>query len=129
MTHKDPAIIKKINRLLRANAKPVQQEWLKGMAESAASFMTMQSRWIQMMPEAPEFDWRVAAAFAYGVWDSITQKLDSDEFTASLILFAAKWMNTDKPSTIEETTKAMLQFGSDDVYKDTVISGGRSFQI
>jgi hypothetical protein len=111
------------------NENAIQQGWLQGMAESAASFMTMQGRWIQMMPEAPEFDGPVAAAFAYGVWDSITQKLNNDEFTESLLLFASKWMNTDKQSTIEETANAMLRFGHDSAHQDTVIAGGRAFQV
>ena len=98
------------------------------MAELAASFMTMQASWIQMMPEAPELDGPTAAAFAYGVWDSITQNLNNDEFTASLFLFASKWLNTDKQKTIGETVNAMLLFGNDPACNETVVIGGRVFQ-
>ena len=112
-----------------SNDNAIKQQRLQGMAELAVSFMTMQARWIQMMPEPPEFDGGVTAAFAYGVWDSITRQLDNDEFTASLALFVSKWMSTDKQSTIDETTNAMVRFGHDPGYKDVVISGGRAFQV
>jgi hypothetical protein len=81
-----------------------------------------------MMPEPPEFDGPTAAAFAYGVWDSITQNMSNDEFTASLFLFASKWLNTDKQKTIGETANAMLLLGNDPAYNETVITGGRAFQ-
>ena len=47
---------------------------LLDLAESAASFMVMQMRWIQTMTERPEFDGPTAAAFADGVWTRLPSR-------------------------------------------------------
>jgi len=112
----------------QSSGDALQQLWLREMAVSAASFMIMQAHWIQTMPESPRFDGPTAAAFAYGVWDSVTQKLNNEQFADSLFLFASKWMNTDDQQLVEETANAMSCFGHDSGFQEVVIIGGRAFQ-
>jgi hypothetical protein len=110
--------------------RDIDGAWLQEMAKSAASFMAMQARWIQTMTDRPDFNGPTAAAFAYGVWDSVTQqvKLDDDAFLDSLILFASRWLDTDDEKTIDETINAMLCFGDDAAYHQSVVAGGRAFR-
>ncbi len=112
-------------------AHDIEGKSLQEMARSAASFMVMQTRWIQTMaPDRPNFDGPTAAAFAYGVWDSITQQmnLNDDEFLDSLALFASRWLDTHDEKTIDETTNAMLCFGDDATYHQSVVAGGKAFR-
>ena len=108
----------------------VVDAWLQTIGESAARFMSEQASWVRVMPEPPEFDGPTAAAFAYGVCDSIVQSIDLDRttFFTWLKFFAAKWLQTSDPKTINETAEAMLVLGTDPAYRDTVIAGGRAFQ-
>lgn len=84
---------------------------LQYFAESAASFMAMQARWIQTMTDRPEFDGPTAAAFAYGAWNSVTQQLNlnNDDLLGSLILFASRWLDTqEKKSSTRLSTRCCI---------------------
>jgi hypothetical protein len=108
----------------------IGKAWLQTMAESAARFMVMQESWLKMMPEPPEFDGPTAAAFAYGVWDSIAQQMNlyGDGFLDTLVFFALKWLDTQDKKTIAETVNAMLRTGNDPDYQRSVVAGGQAFR-